>query len=343
MKERDYTFDNIKALLMFLVVEVHLIAAVGRVTDYTTDSIDLFILFACAFHMPLFMFISGYFSKKLEKCQAKAENMLVAYFLVQIALAVYYITILRMPRDIIDIIAPGFSMWYLAVMIIMKWLQPSIVKIPHLLWWLLLLNIVSCVAEPAGYAEKTIVKVCGFAFFYMLGYYTSKEQIDKLRKLPKILPVGVLVGSCALLFALTRGIKPQIISLSVLRNLSLHNKYLADIGIGPAGLLWAVFVLVIALLMSASIIAITPNKKYFFSYIGANTLPIYVAQVFFYKIYKEVCRTAFLTANPMIAYAITIALSIFCVAFFGSDFFANKFNSLVSKVEKKVFSKKLSC
>lgn len=65
-KKRDYLFDNIKFILIFLVVAVHLFGVVRSVTG-PQEGVDLFLAATCSFHMPLFIFISGYFSKNLEK------------------------------------------------------------------------------------------------------------------------------------------------------------------------------------------------------------------------------------------------------------------------------------
>lgn len=60
-KERDYLFDNIKGLLIFLVVFGHLIS---YSSFKKIHSIDFIYLSIYIFHMPIFVFISGYFSKK---------------------------------------------------------------------------------------------------------------------------------------------------------------------------------------------------------------------------------------------------------------------------------------
>ena len=59
-KQRDYLYDNYKAFLIFLVVIGHFIEPA-----YTNHEF-LYTLkwFIFAFHMPAFIFISGYFSKR---------------------------------------------------------------------------------------------------------------------------------------------------------------------------------------------------------------------------------------------------------------------------------------
>ena len=61
MKKRIYTLDNLKAVLIFLVVLGHLLISFTHATCNSAKYISSFIY---SFHMPLFIIISGYFSKK---------------------------------------------------------------------------------------------------------------------------------------------------------------------------------------------------------------------------------------------------------------------------------------
>ena len=60
MTERDYLYDNIKGILIILVVLCHFLGYAMIKSDTVVRS---FIIFIYYFHMPLFIFISGYFSK----------------------------------------------------------------------------------------------------------------------------------------------------------------------------------------------------------------------------------------------------------------------------------------
>ena len=61
-KERDYFFDNLKAVLIFLVVLGHFLLPIhGR--NYLVVVKRLIYVF----HMPLFVFVSGYFAKRIYR------------------------------------------------------------------------------------------------------------------------------------------------------------------------------------------------------------------------------------------------------------------------------------
>lgn len=61
-KERDYFFDNVKAVLMFLVVLGHLLLPIHGESFLVVVKRLIYV-----FHMPMFVFVSGYFAKTFYK------------------------------------------------------------------------------------------------------------------------------------------------------------------------------------------------------------------------------------------------------------------------------------
>ena len=74
----SYLIDNVKVLLIFLVVFNHIIAfnlvKVDIVVRYIWYAITIF-------HMPAFIFISGYLSKKQQNVMKNVKNLLIPYIL----------------------------------------------------------------------------------------------------------------------------------------------------------------------------------------------------------------------------------------------------------------------
>lgn len=74
----SYLVDNIKVVLIFLVVFNHLIAfqlvKVDMVVRYVWYGITIF-------HTPAFIFISGYLSKKPQDVLKNVKNLLIPYIL----------------------------------------------------------------------------------------------------------------------------------------------------------------------------------------------------------------------------------------------------------------------
>ncbi|MBP3851842.1 MAG: acyltransferase family protein, partial [Erysipelotrichaceae bacterium] len=59
--KRDYYFDNLKAVLIFLVILGHFLLPIE------TGPLCILKRWIYSFHMPLFIFVSGYFSKGVYK------------------------------------------------------------------------------------------------------------------------------------------------------------------------------------------------------------------------------------------------------------------------------------
>ena len=79
--QRVYYFDNLKAALIFLVV-------IGHVFELVTSRlIDIAYMFVYIFHMPLFIFVSGYFAKYSPK--KLLFSLIPLYFFFQLLYIVF--------------------------------------------------------------------------------------------------------------------------------------------------------------------------------------------------------------------------------------------------------------
>lgn len=80
MKERILWLDNLKGVLIFLVVLGHCL----QFTSQNPDS-DLLFNFIYLFHMPLFMFLSGYacFKLDLEYNKETIRTVNYTFFIIQ--------------------------------------------------------------------------------------------------------------------------------------------------------------------------------------------------------------------------------------------------------------------
>ncbi|HLR68684.1 MAG TPA: acyltransferase family protein [Virgibacillus sp.] len=102
--EKDLKLSNVKGLLMFLVVFGHFIEI------YRDDYYELF-TFIYAFHMPLFIFISGYLAKRMKV--SKIVNMVLLYLIFQ----TFFNWVLHLTGDYPNLQftygEPHFHLWYI--------------------------------------------------------------------------------------------------------------------------------------------------------------------------------------------------------------------------------------
>jgi len=105
---KDIKLNNVKGLLIFLVVFGHLLS------PFRKNSIELY-LFIYSFHMPLFILLSGYFAKRASF--KKVINLVLLYLIFQPLCREY--SVLLHPGKIFKFKyeVPYFQLWYLVSMI----------------------------------------------------------------------------------------------------------------------------------------------------------------------------------------------------------------------------------
>lgn len=328
-KTRDYLFDNIKFILIFLVTSVHLLGVVRSVTG-PNEWVDLFLATACSFHMPLFIFISGYFSKNLEKARGKAGEILIMYLLVQAAFFLYKCLFLgKALPSFLGFLTPEFSMWYLFALFFYRFFLPELVKIKHILPILFVVSIlVMDVFEGAG---KDFARTFANAFYFVLGYYATEEHIHKIRSHSKWLYAAILAIGTGIVYALMHFeiFKPHLLKIIFLRMASFER-----IGYGNWGYLIFALVIVFAIIMSIAMIGIAPAKKLPVSIFGKNTCTIYFGQAFVYKEFKRILKeNVELPEDVFPLYGFALLLSSACVGLFGANPAAKALQKCVQKIK----------
>ena len=112
MTRRKYELDNLKGILIFLVVLGHLLISFTHATSELASKIVAYIYF---FHMPLFLIISGFLThKKLNK---KSIIYLIVVFLsmnISYSLYDYYVS------GVLDLFILKYSSWYILLLLIYR-------------------------------------------------------------------------------------------------------------------------------------------------------------------------------------------------------------------------------
>ena len=186
---RQVLFDNIKGLLILLVVFAHCIF------DYTyIEHINFIVVAIYCVHMPAFLFVSGYFSKSDN---SRSKKVIVKFLLSYLIIISIYI----IPDVIVNgkfrILSSYYSEWYLLALVIMRLIAPHLKKSK---WTVVVLT---CIAIISGYWEDlggnsvlAIKKIVTFIPFFFAGYLVEEEWVNKVRghgKREKIIGVDLLV------------------------------------------------------------------------------------------------------------------------------------------------------
>jgi len=276
IKQRDYMFDTFRGLLILSIPMSHFTKMSGNLFGslygggFPQDSLFGFVYITInVFVMQAFMFLSGYFSKKVDRAQESAFKTFMWPYLV-FTVAYYFIRMFFFDGASLKFLSPPFALWFLFVLFFYRFFLKYMVKFQWLLPLSILLFLLAGQIEEFG-NFMALGRAFSYFPFFLLGYYCSKERlasIQKLREKPVALAVlgVVLVAISVLLCKFGPNVGWYLLKESV------HNFDM---------LWWEDTLLRVMMFFLASawiifMVNVIPSKKSFISYIGMNTMPVYV-------------------------------------------------------------------
>ncbi|WOO86634.1 acyltransferase family protein [Mollicutes bacterium LVI A0039] len=178
--KRNYHFDNIKALLIFLVVFGHLIEPLRDINFF---GITYFIIYS--FHMPLFIFMAGYFAKPttkglmyLFKKFIKFEIIYALVFVVLFATSGGEANVEGSALDLIlYALQPIWVLWYLLSLIFWRFLLIAFEKHPVAIGIIIAL-IIGFNFIPFDFRVLSLGRTLSFFPYFIVGYLAKKHQFD---------------------------------------------------------------------------------------------------------------------------------------------------------------------
>ena len=185
-RPRWFRADNIRYILLFNVIAEHMLTQ----TDITYNwLVTVIVCWSRMITMPGFCFISGYFSKKGDKCyQSAIFDFLVPYLIFN------SLFVLCWGSSAPNIFTPTFAYWYMMCMfcwkLVTKWLQQIKYILPLSILTALL---VGAFCPDVGHF-LSLSRTIGFLPFYILGMQMSREDVRKLENLPKLPVIAVTLA-----------------------------------------------------------------------------------------------------------------------------------------------------
>lgn len=330
-KERDYFFDNMKAVLIFLVVLGHFLLPIHE----KGNVLVLIKRLIYVFHMPLFVFVSGYFSKRIYKDGKynfkKILYLIKAYVVFVIAIqAVYAICGFRRFREI-NFFSQSGAPWYLFAMIVWYLLIPIVRRcrpVP-----VILVNIM--LALVAGFFKNVgdflcLSRILVFGPFFFLGYYMEQPLLEKtLQPGYKKIVTTAALSVCAGILLLGTNLKDEL--GMVYENISYYE--LDRFWEGPFVRL---VLMIAAFVISWAILFYIPRGKTAISFIGQRTMPIYML----HRILRDVLMFAgiydYLGDWGWFALFVLICLSISVIYLLANRHVVNSVNQILKLHMKRI-------
>jgi fucose 4-O-acetylase-like acetyltransferase len=303
--DRDAWFDNIKGILIFLVVFGHII----QKYIHTRNSYIymIFVIIYC-FHMPLFIFLSGYFSKDAKKAQDRAfERFLLPYIVWEFVW--FAINKLSGWNSDFSFAVPWFAFWYFLTLFTLSLFLPILARIRFVVPLLFVLALVSGLYVDYGGPFSLGRTIC-FSGFFMLGYYCDRTVLEKIRKhrIP-VLIMAALVVAALIYLCLSTYARSRLGKIE--RSLWLAEAYRST-PIAPAeGSIIRSIIMVSAFFLGGFIIAFTPRKKTYLSVIGKNSLTVFVIHGFIVDLFNRyVDLNAGSVPGAVLAFVISLGITL---------------------------------
>ena len=263
-----------------------------------------------------FFFISGFFSQNVDKCRAKAcESLLLPYVVFMIlSFGARYVIF---GSAHLMFYLPSHALWFLLVMFYYRFGIKTLAKIPVILPLSAVLFLTAG-AIPVFGPEMALQRGCSFLVFFMLGYYTRWEHIQKIRRIPK--PVMILPAAGLLWLSIWFGHQRRF-SVGIL----LFKECNQELGVGfVEGVASRLLVALAALLWLVIWINVLPNKKFpskggLITQIGQNTMTVFLLHVFVRQILKWAGHKqhfAILSYDGYIYVLLMLVLALACVYLF---------------------------
>ena len=263
---RDYLFDNLKVILIFLVIVGHFYGYYGFNVPLFAPIYNLIYFF----HMPLFLFVNGYFSKRLDKpIMSHIKTLLIPFVTFEIIWFVINLVIFK--KMTYPFILPYPYMWYLLVLFIYRISLKYLVRIRFILAISITVGVLCGVLNLPNYF--VINRILGFLPFFLMGYYTDGKMISKIKNIPKIFSIAILlVGLTLGYFYLYSGIADNFLYYT--------NGFInAEVSNG-VGIIARIALYTVSVVTSVAVINLTTSKETVLSRIGARTMVIYLVHIF---------------------------------------------------------------
>lgn len=274
-KSRNYFLDNYKSFLILLVVIGHFIEPCYTNNLFLT--ILKWVIFS--FHMPAFIFISGYFSKKDMGLEKLIQKLVIPYFIFELLYYFLYVFVIHKETGLY-FNRPKFSLWYLMSLFFWRIATPYLKRIPGNLFIAITGGLLIGFTQLGNFFS--IPRTLFFYPFFLAGYYFQENWFDTVRRHWKAFTIGLaaapgLLGGWVLFTG--QELTPFI----------FYGRYsYADIGLtNGVGLLVRLVCYGISFLAIFAVCAIIPRKKHFYSILGVRTMSIYLFHGLVYSILKD--------------------------------------------------------
>ena len=275
--KRDLYFDSMKCVLIMFVIIGHTLESFGSIETNRLALTTYFSIYT--FHMPLFVFISGYFT---SNNRLKTFESIIRILLIFVVFQ-FIRLLLSGEWSFANIITPQWTLWYLLSLLFWKFgvlLLPSQLSKGKTVFVIFSSFLLSFFANFIPLElELSFQRTFNFFPFFLLGYYAKNTGLVRyIRKLNHYIPIFIVITVCCVIFIGNKPLYPLLMFQSR-----------SWIGCGLfEQLSWKVFFMAICVLMSVSIMNLIPSFHIRLAYYGRFTLRFYLLHTFLIDFLKVI-------------------------------------------------------
>lgn len=320
-KEYVYALDNIKGIMILLVVFGHfLLSSASKGYGLTYDLYRIIY----AFHMPVFMFVSGLLTHNTTSDWLKKIGTIYIIFN-----SLYYIIGVTYCKENLFFLNPAYSIWYILLLIAFR----MIVKYIPNKRILLSLSFLAYILLPLCNVGQFFVHIKFGAFFiyFTLGYVFQEkfntEFFNSLLKEKKTRIVASFICFVSIL-AMWKMISFWSISPALLNHASPFNTFSNNVSNVT---FQSVCFLIMNVVFIFSILYAVPNKKIFeLTTFGKNSLYIYLL----HRVFPMIVPKYYGKNEEAVVLLSSLYFSLLICFVFGSDFFFKWLQNLKSFLKR---------
>ncbi|MEO5874556.1 MAG: acyltransferase family protein [Streptosporangiaceae bacterium] len=269
---RDPFFDNAKFLAILLVVVGHALEPVRDV--HLAMSVYVFVYL---FHMPLFIMITGYFSRSFTRATDRTRKLVATLAAPYLIFQVAYLAYERLfgDHDIrLQLFDPYGLMWFLVAVLLWRVSTPFWQRVR---WPLAIAVALSLHSSVYGLPDVlNLHNVVGLMPFYVLGLMLRPEHFELLRR------TSVRVGAAIVLLA-AAGWSWRY-GRAFDRGWLYWGGTYRDHQVGvPQGMLMLTGMLLAGAVLALAVLTLVPRRRAWFTELGANTMYVYLLHWFFVR------------------------------------------------------------
>jgi len=305
-------FDNIKGLLITLVVLCHIIEPFLYI-----HNLDFMYILIYSFHMPLFIFCSGYFACKDSK--KILHNLIFPYILFQTLYLLFEKYILHTDTNL-TFTTPYWILWYLFSTacwnIIIQFFEKVNLKVISICF---IIGLLIGYDNSIGHYLSLSRTITLFPFF-LLGYYCriNKFDFNKLKKSKNIIYVTTSLTS---IFTIFIYLFCNLINKDWIFSSNPYEGFNYNFII--RGTLY-----IISIIFSIFFLIIVPNKNIkFITKAGMNSMSIFLLHGFVVKFLRKYFNFGIFHTNFNIISSMML-ITLLVVMIFSSQIISNALNNL---------------